>query len=293
VTTLAAVINTLNESRNIDACIESVRPYVDEIIVCDQFSDDDTQDRARALGATVVTYPRVAGNFVGAPKKFAIEAATSEYVVSVDADERFTSALGQRLRQLAEENAHAVIFFRKRNFYFGGFLQHAKPFFVPEPLMFRKSAYLSTYSHAVERHHNNYAGVRTATPSIVLDRSLYIDHYAYPTIEKYVTKTVGWYARAEAVQAFKEGTRFRLAPMILDPLRFFAATLVKGGWRDGVRGLIAITLFSAYLFAKHANLWLIERSPREFDMDDDRSDLVWSGSPGAAPLGRTGLDPTA
>ncbi|MFN8535551.1 MAG: glycosyltransferase family 2 protein [Dehalococcoidia bacterium] len=197
---ITAVINTLNEEANIAACIATVRAVADEIVVCDQESVDRTAEIAARLGARVVTFPVIRGNFVGAPKKFAIEQATGEYILSIDADERMTARLARRLREIAEQNYYDVVHFRKLNNYFGGYPRHSPPFFAPEPLFFRRQVYLRNYSGAEEIHHQNYVGVRHAQPALTLPKSYYLIHHAYPTIEHYATKTLGWYARAEAEQ---------------------------------------------------------------------------------------------
>jgi hypothetical protein len=82
---------------------------------------------------------------------------------------------------------------------------------------------------------------------------------AYPTIEKYVIKTLGFYATREAEQLFEEGQRFSHVRMITDPLRYFGSSyLLHGGFRDGTRGLVLNVLYSVYLFLRWANLWLLE-----------------------------------
>lgn len=271
---ISAVINTLNEEANIAACIASVRAVADEIVVCDQESSDRTVEIARFLGAKVVTFPRIRGNFVGAPKKFAIENATGEFILSIDADERVTPRLARKLRELAAANQYDVVHFRKKNLYFGGYPIHSLPFFIPEPLFFRRSVYLQNYSGAEEQHHNNYAGVRFAEPALTLPPSYHFIHLAYPTIEKYVTKTLGWYARVEAEQWHESGRTFSQRQMLEEPARFFFGSFVKKrGYRDGTRGLILHVLFSGYLFLRWANLWLIEQQAGFVPIEDNQK--IW------------------
>jgi len=47
---LSAVIITFNEERNIQRCIESLLPVVDEIIVVDSFSTDRTEEICKLYG---------------------------------------------------------------------------------------------------------------------------------------------------------------------------------------------------------------------------------------------------
>jgi glycosyltransferase involved in cell wall biosynthesis len=249
--------------------------------VCDQESSDRTVEIASRLGAKVVTFPRIRGNFVGAPKKFAIENATQEFILTIDADERVTPRLARKLRELAADNQHDVVHFRKKNLYFAGYPRYSLPFFIPEPLFFRRSVYLKNYSGAEEQHHNNYAGVRFAEPSLTLPPAYHYIHLAYPTIEKYVTKTLGWYARVEAEQWHESGRAFSQRKMVLEPVRwFFGSFIKKRGYRDGTRGLILHVLFSGYLFLRWANLWLIEQQTGFTPIEDNQR--IWQAAGKAA-----------
>lgn len=58
---ISAVINTLNEEKNIADCILKLKGFADEIVVCDMYSDDKTASIAKHLGAKVVYYNRVRG----------------------------------------------------------------------------------------------------------------------------------------------------------------------------------------------------------------------------------------
>ena len=44
---VTAIIMTYNETRNLRACLESVKDYIDDIIIVDSHSTDDTEQIAR------------------------------------------------------------------------------------------------------------------------------------------------------------------------------------------------------------------------------------------------------
>jgi glycosyltransferase involved in cell wall biosynthesis len=56
-TGISAVIITHNESANIARCIKSVTDLVDEILVVDSYSTDNTCEIAKNLGARVIEHP--------------------------------------------------------------------------------------------------------------------------------------------------------------------------------------------------------------------------------------------
>ena len=86
---LSLVIITLNEEAHLARCIESV-PFAQEIIVVDSLSKDKTREIALRLGAKVIEKP-----FMGyrEQKQFALDQASCEWVLSLDADEVLSPAL--------------------------------------------------------------------------------------------------------------------------------------------------------------------------------------------------------
>ena len=81
---ISSVIITHNEEQNIARCIESIKDIVDEIIVIDSYSDDKTVAVAEKYGARIFYH-----HFrdFGDQKTFAIQQATYDWVLSIDADE--------------------------------------------------------------------------------------------------------------------------------------------------------------------------------------------------------------
>jgi glycosyltransferase involved in cell wall biosynthesis len=90
VATLSVIIITKNESHNIGDCIASIHALAYEIVVVDSGSTDDTIAIARAAGAKVIETSDWPG--FGPQKNRALSYATGEWILSLDADERVTSA---------------------------------------------------------------------------------------------------------------------------------------------------------------------------------------------------------
>ena len=104
---ISLVINTLNEERHIEGCIRSAASIVDEIIVVDMRSDDRTAEIAKSLGAKIFLHERTGY----AARQFAVSKAAHEWILILDADERMTEKLAQRLTEVALENKHDLVFF--------------------------------------------------------------------------------------------------------------------------------------------------------------------------------------
>ncbi len=94
----AAVVIARDESRCIERCVRSVLPWVDEVVVADTGSSDDTAELAEAAGARVIHIPWT--DDFSAARNAALEAAGADWHVSIDADEILTGG-GAELLNLA------------------------------------------------------------------------------------------------------------------------------------------------------------------------------------------------
>lgn len=260
---ISVVINTLNEAQNIADCIASAQGLADEILVCDMKSDDATQDIARSLGARVVEHERT--GFVEPARRYAIEQARMDWVFVLDADERMTPTLAKRLRELAQRPDLDVVRVWSLYWYFGGWVRHGGFFNDQWPRFFRRQVYLDSFRPEEQRVHGNFGALMNHDNLLILDSEHYILHFAYPTVEHYVDKTVRKYAHIEAQQHVADGGAFKLHRMLYDPLRsFIGRYFLKGGCRDGVRGLVLAALFAAYRFCFWAMVW--------YERDRERQD---------------------
>jgi len=93
--TISLAVITKNEARNIGRCIESCRGLVGEIVVVDSGSTDDTVAIARNLGARVEHH---AFDNYGAQKNRALDLATGDWILNLDADEWLSDALRDEIR---------------------------------------------------------------------------------------------------------------------------------------------------------------------------------------------------
>lgn len=85
--TISLCVITKNEQNNIDRCIDSVKKYVSEIIVVDTGSSDETVDIAENMGAKVFHYQW--SNDFATARNFALDQASGDWIVFLDADEYF------------------------------------------------------------------------------------------------------------------------------------------------------------------------------------------------------------
>lgn len=93
---------TKNEENCITSCINSVRHLIDEIVVVDTGSTDHTVDRALKVGAKVFHYTWQ-GDFAKA-RNFAIEQATGDWILVLDADEIVAYVSLEKFQELLSDS---------------------------------------------------------------------------------------------------------------------------------------------------------------------------------------------
>ena len=123
---VTAVILTLNEERNIVDCIRTLREWCEDVVVYDSFSTDRTVELAKAEGARV--FQRTFDNYANQRNAALKEVEyPGEWVLMVDADERWGKALGKRIFSAIQDPlfADASIFhFQRKDIFFGRWLKH-------------------------------------------------------------------------------------------------------------------------------------------------------------------------
>ncbi|ONI46598.1 hypothetical protein AN640_00045 [Candidatus Epulonipiscium fishelsonii] len=107
---ISLCVITKNEEKNIARCINSIKEIIDEIIVVDTGSIDNTIDIAKDLGATIYQFEWV--NDFSKARNFAISKATGDWIIFPDADEYFEEGkhqnLLQRIRFVDEHGYEAI-----------------------------------------------------------------------------------------------------------------------------------------------------------------------------------------
>lgn len=89
-----------NGGEDLRFCIESARRVVDQIVIADTGSTDDSAEIAAEFGATVLRTPWE-NNFAQARNR-ALESMTTDWILVMDADEALEEGAGERIRALLE-----------------------------------------------------------------------------------------------------------------------------------------------------------------------------------------------
>ncbi|MDP7197127.1 MAG: glycosyltransferase family 2 protein, partial [SAR202 cluster bacterium] len=87
---LSVVIITLNEEKNIQRCLNSVKHVADEIVVVDSLSTDNTEQICQSYGVKFIKHKF--DDYV-TQKNYANSKASYDYILSLDADEALSEEL--------------------------------------------------------------------------------------------------------------------------------------------------------------------------------------------------------
>lgn len=121
--TISIVLATFNEEKNIRECLDSVKGLADEIVIVDGGSQDKTAQIAKEYGAKVVVTSNPPIFHIN--KQKAIDMATKDWVLQLDADERVTPELQKELKSAIEQSNNRTIngyWIPRKNWFLGRFL---------------------------------------------------------------------------------------------------------------------------------------------------------------------------
>lgn len=234
---ISAVLNTYNAAARLEEVLRSLEKF-DEIVVCDMHSDDETRSIARRFGARIVDHERC--SICEPARNAAIRAARHPWVLIVDADEVVPDALREYLYGLIRRpDAPAALRLPRKNYFMGRFMRCLYPDYITRfarrdcidwPPTIHAQPRIEGRVDTVPRERTDLAFVHRADNSVgarLRKTDLYTDQ-----------------------ETLRRGARsYSAAAYLLKPFsRFFHTYVQKGGFRDGIPGLVWAMLNAYYKF---------------------------------------------
>ncbi|MCS6790978.1 MAG: glycosyltransferase family 2 protein [Bacteroidia bacterium] len=235
---LSAVIITYNEARRLSPTLAALSPVVDEIVIVDSGSTDDTREVALQF-EKVRWYERPFRGY-GDQKNYANSLARGRYILSIDADEVLSPELQESiLREKGGWRAAAYEVLRVA-VYCGAFIRAGE--WYPDWKIRLFARELAFWDDAPV--HEKLI-LRKSVRPLRLSGELW--HYTYASIEESIERSRR-YAYRMAVAAYTQGKPASWRrPFLKGTVRFLKGWLLKGGWRLGWRGW-AISLLGAWTY---------------------------------------------
>lgn len=222
---LSVIVITKNEAHCIGECLRSVA-FADELIVVDSGSSDQTVEICRELGARVeiTDWPGF-----GPQKNRALDLATGDWVLSLDADEAVSDALREEILQAMAAGAHEVYELPRLSSYLGRPMRHSGWWPDRVVRLFRR-------------------GCARFSPDLVHEKLVFpgragrlrapLSHEAFTSIEEVLDK-INRYSSAGAEMARQRGRSSSLGLAIVKGIVSFLRTYVfRAGFLDGREGFM-------------------------------------------------------
>jgi glycosyltransferase involved in cell wall biosynthesis len=280
---LSVVLITHNEESNLGRTLESVRPLVrdgqGEVVVVDSGSTDRTLDIAKSFGAKI--FVELWKGYAG-QKNSAIEKASGDWILSLDADEELSGQLQEALANTLEsldrmdavrrqrdahpfmaEDAQAElenwvrvkggqelcgIWIARKNEFLGQWIEHGGFWPDPKLRLFRRGR-----GRFEDRAVHETVVVNGPTGKLKQGAIL---HHCYPTLSDYI-EHMNRYSSLGAEMAVADGrTGFSVINIAVRPLLTFVYNyFFRLGFLDGRKGLLLHIYHAVYVSWKYAKVW--------------------------------------
>lgn len=239
---ISLVVITLNEESNIERCLRSV-PFVSDIVVVDSGSRDATVDLAQKMGARVF---HEAWRGFGPQKRFAVEKAAYDWVLSLDADEALSPELAREIEEkFATFRAEYGYLMPRKSFHLGRWIQYGGWFPDDQLRLFNRlfsNFNEDTIHEKVEVSHRE----RLKAPIL---------HWVFKNLSHQVV-TNDRYSSLQAGELLRKGQGPSFWRLLLKPpTKFIECYFFKKGFLDGIPGLVIAISASYSVFLKWAKVW--------------------------------------
>ena len=246
---LSVALITRNAAGQLERCLASVA-FAEEVVVVDSGSTDGTVELATRRGARVVRKEWLG---FGAQKQFAVEAASHDWVLCVDADECLSPELSESIVAELKAPRGFVYAMSRRNRFLGHWLRHGEGYPDWNVRLFHRE-------HAHWGSESVHERIVPRSPVLRLRGDLL--HDSAETLEKYLDKQ-NRYTSLQAQSLHAAGRRASTLQLMVSPaLRFIKFYLWRLGFLDGVPGLVHVTIGCMNSFNKYAKLKALERASK-------------------------------
>lgn len=248
---ITATIITLNEADNIREACASVA-WADEILVVDSESSDDTRQIAEDCGARVLTNPWPG---FAKQKQFAVDAASHDWIFSLDADERISAELRASIDQVRKQDESRLA---------DGYRVARRAFYMKRWI--RGGGWYPDYQLRLFNRTRGHWGDRIIHESVAMNAGTRVEylhgdllHYSMRDPSHHRQMIEERYAPLGAEQMYRDGKRTsRLQRAVAGPAAFIRSYVLKGGFRDGSAGLTIASLAAHHAALKHSILFELQ-----------------------------------
>lgn len=244
--TLSVIIITKNEEAMIRRCLQSVA-WADEIIVVDSNSGDTTTAICRELKAKVHSFNDWPG--FGVQKNRALDLASGDWVLSLDADETVTAELHAEIESaMANPGEHAAFRLPRSSSYCGRQMRHSGWWPDHVTRLFRRGS--ARFSDDLVHEKLVVEGTAGTLTQPLL-------HEAFTDMDEVLEK-MNRYSSASAAMLHRQGKTASVPGAVLHGLWAFIRTYVlRAGFLDGREGFMLAVSNAEGTYYRYIKLMLL------------------------------------
>ena len=245
---LSVILITKNEEANLKECLESVS-FANEIIVVDSQSSDKTVEIAQSFGAKVKITPHWPG--FGPQKNIALNLATQDWILSIDADERVSPKLKTEILATIHSNQSQSCYEIPRlSWYCGRFMKHSG--WYPDYV-------LRLFKKGSAKFSDHLVHERVITNEKTAQLNNHFLHYSFRNFSQVLQK-IDSYSTLSAQQAFDQGKTSSILKAFGKGIwAFFRTYFLRLGFLDGSHGLALAISNAEGTYYRYLKIWLLQQ----------------------------------
>lgn len=236
--TLSVIIICKNEQDMIEACLQSVQ-FADEIIVLDSGSADQTIEIAKRY--TPYVFETDWPGF-GPQKNRALEKATGDWVLSIDADERVPTPLKDEIRMAIKNSEHDAFDIRRTSYFLGHKIRFGD---------WKDKLHICLFKKGTARFSDDIVHECVIAKGRIKKLKYQIDHYPYRTRDDIKRKT-DHYAKLGREKRIAKGKKGGwLIASLKASFAFLRTYVFKLGFLDGKAGFLIAKMGARYTYLRY------------------------------------------
>jgi len=254
---ISAVVLVKNQSEQLKKCLDSLT-WCDEVIVIDDFSEDDSVSIAKESGARI--FQRYLSNNFSEQRNFGLDKAKNQWVFFVDADEVVTPALAKEIHELISQFLPTAngFFIKRTDYLWGQRLTHGEV--GSKKLLRIGKKGKGEWVGAVHEEWKVFGSVGLFNNEL--------SHFPHQTMGEFLSE-INTYSSLRAEELREKNVKYPVIAILLFPLgKFVQNYFIKRGFQDGPAGIIVALMMSFHSFLVRGKLWLAWNTKKKYSFEE-------------------------
>ena len=249
---LSVIIIAKNEEKNIGDCLDSIS-WADEIVLVDDYSDDNTEKiiKLKDYKNKIKVFKKKMDKGFGDQKNFALKQATSDWVLSIDCDERVTHDLATEIKIILRDAYFDAHYIERESYYCGYKIKFSG---------WRNDFVLRLFNKEKAKFSNRLVHEKVIDDNLettILNNKLI--HKSFDTHEQ-VLKKINFYSTLSALEMYKNKKTVNFFTILLKTFSsFFKTFVLKLGFLDGKAGFMLAISNAAGVYYKYLKLFFLNK----------------------------------